>query len=166
MLAASALFTTAFTQDAGNSFAINTSNSLFAMEGGENFNSTSAVSVSSKVTSRFTGLFPGATQQQWAKGNTSYTVSFLNDGRKASASFTAKGVVNYIITDCTVEHLPAAFAKVIRNNYASYQLFKAREIEAHHTVAYQAILENSKSFITLKFTADGVEQVQEVKKRL
>ena len=64
-----------------------------------------------------------------------------------------------------MENLPAAFSKTITNKYASYHLFNAIEIAAYGTVAYQAILENSKDFITLKYTSEGVEEIQQVKKQ-
>ena len=91
-------------------------------------------------------------------------VSFLNNSRKAKASFSPKGILNYIITDCAMENLPEAFSKKIMNKYASYHLFNAIEIAAYSTVAYQAVLENSKGYITLKYTPDGVEEIQQVKK--
>ena len=64
-----------------------------------------------------------------------------------------------------MENLPAAFSKTITSNYASYHLFNAIEIAAYSTVAYQAILENSKDFITLKYTSEGIEEIQQVKKQ-
>lgn len=117
------------------------------------------------IVSKFSSLYPNATNLKWANSDNNYWVSFLNNSRKAKASFTPKGILNYTITDCAMENLPAAFSKSITNNYASYHLFNAIEIAAYSTVAYQAILENSKDFITLKYTSEGVEEIQQVKKQ-
>lgn len=114
---------------------------------------------------RFSALFPNASQQQWSTGADNYWVSFLNNGRKANASFTLKGQMMYTITVCTIEHLPAALSKTIKKEYPTYSLFNAIEIKAHGAVVYQAILENSHSFTTLKYTTDGVEEIQRVKKQ-
>ncbi len=64
-----------------------------------------------------------------------------------------------------MEHLPIAFSKSIKKDYASYHLFYAKEITAHGTVAYQAILEDSKGYVTLKYTSGGVKEIQQVKKQ-
>ena len=118
----------------------------------------------SLVTAKFSALFPTATSQKWTGGVDNCWVSFINSGRKVKASFTLEGKLNYAITDCAIQHLPATFSKIITDSYASYQLFNAIEITAHGTVAYQAILENSKGYITLKYTSEGVEEIQQVKK--
>jgi hypothetical protein len=127
-------------------------------------NSTTPVTVNVKTEARFEALFPKATNLVWSTGSNNYFVSFLNDGRKANASFTKKGKMNYLITECQAEQLPAAFRKAIKNDYAGYSFFNASEIKAHATVAHHAILENSTGFITLKYTSDGVEEIQQVKK--
>ncbi len=118
-----------------------------------------------KTEASFSNLFPNATKQQWVSSADNYWVSFVNNGRKAMASFTPKGKVNYIITECIMEHLPVAFSKSIIKDYAAYHLFNAKEISAHGTVAYEAILEDSKGYITLKYTSDGIEEIQQVKKQ-
>lgn len=117
------------------------------------------------ITAKFSTLFPTATSQKWTSGADNVWVSFLHDGQKASASFTPKGKLNYIITNCAMENLPAAFSKTITNQYAAYHLFNAIKIAAHGNVAYQAILEDSYGYITLKYTSEGIEEIQQVKKK-
>ena len=131
----------------------------------ENSNAKTADVADQLIASKFSSLFPNATNLKWANSADNYWVSFLNNNRKAKASFSPKGILNYIITDCAMENLPAAFSKTITNNYASYDLFNAIEIAAYSTVAYQAILENSKGYITLKYTSGGVEEIQQVSKQ-
>ena len=123
-----------------------------------------AVAANPKTEARFSTLFPNASNQQWIASADNYWVSFLHNGRKSNASFTPKGKMNYSITVCAMEHLPAAFSKTIKKEYAAYSLFNAIEIKAHGAVVYQAILENSTGFIKLKYTTDGVEEIQQVKK--
>ncbi len=123
-----------------------------------------AVAANAKTEARFSALFPNASNLHWSAGADNYWVSFLNNGRKANASFSPKGKMNYSITVCAMEHLPAAFSKTIEKEYAAYSLFNAIEIKAHSAVVYQAILENSNGFIKLKYTTDGVEEIQQVKK--
>ena len=131
----------------------------------ENSNTKTVDVADPLIVSKFSSLFPNATNLKWANSADNCWVSFLNNNRKAKASFTPKGILNYTITDCAMENLPAAFSKTITNKYASYQLFNAIEIAAYSTVAYQAILENSKGYITLKYTPEGVEEIQQVKKQ-
>lgn len=118
-----------------------------------------------KIEARFAALFPHASNLQWAAGTDNYWVSFLNKGRKASASFSPKGKMNYAITDCDMAHLPQAFTETIQKEYADYSLLKAVEIKAHNSVAYHAILEDANGYVTLKYTTDGVEKIQEVVKK-
>ncbi len=125
---------------------------------------TKVVEVSKQMEAKFANLFPNATEQKWTAAAENYFVSFLNDGRKANASISAKGNLNYVITECTLNQLPEDFSTKIKNNYAGYQLFHASEIKAHNAIAYQAVIENTTGFITLKYTADGIEEIQQVKK--
>lgn len=118
-----------------------------------------------KIEARFAALFPNATNLQWAAGADHYWVSFLNDGRKASASFTPKGKMNYAITVCDMAHLPEALCKMIQKEYTAYSLLQAIEIKAHDAVAYQAILEDANGYVTLKCTADGIEKIKLVAKQ-
>ncbi|MBA2745196.1 MAG: hypothetical protein H0U44_03120 [Flavisolibacter sp.] len=117
-----------------------------------------------EIEASFSALFPNASNSHWSAGADNYWVSFLNNGRKANASLTPNGKMKYIITVCALEHLPAALSKTIKKEYATYSLFNAIEIKAHGAVAYQAILENNNGFTTLKYTIDGVEEIQQVKK--
>ena len=112
----------------------------------------------------FSTLFPNATQQKWSSVGANSYISFDNNGRKANASFNAKGEMNYVITSCTTNQLPAAFSKTIKNDYAAYTLLHAKEIKAHGETAYQAVIESAQQFITLKYTTDGTEEIQIVKK--
>lgn len=113
----------------------------------------------------FSALFPNATQQQWKVTTENSFVSFLNSGRQARASFNEKGAMNYVITNCSILDLPAGFSNRIKTNYAAYKLFHAIEIKAYGETAYQAVIENASSFITLKYTVDGVEEIRLVKKQ-
>ncbi|NCU02816.1 MAG: hypothetical protein GXC73_02415 [Chitinophagaceae bacterium] len=123
--------------------------------------STTAI-VNSKTQASFAALFPNATNPVWATNDEFHFVTFSHNGRKASASFTTKGKMNYCIIDCSILHLPAAFSKIIQKEFAGYSLIKATEIKAYGTMAYQAILENNTGYKTLKFTEDGVEEIQQV----
>lgn len=110
----------------------------------------------------FKKLFPEATSEKWSATSKTGYVSFLNNGRKANASFNAKGKLNYLITECKVEHLPMEFRQSIRSNYSNYQLYYASEIKSNGVVIYEAILECSSNFMTLRFTEEGVEEIKTV----
>ena len=165
MLITVTLFSNAYAQDATAIAKVQTSwpNNNFSVK--ENNSIKTDFEANSVVTAKFSTLFPTATSQKWTGGADNCWVSFLNNGRKVKASFTLEGKLNYTIIDCAMDNLPAAFSKTILNEYASYQLFNAIEIAAHGTVAYQAILEDSKGYITLKYTSEGVEEIQQVKKQ-
>lgn len=130
----------------------------------EKNNHISAAVVNPITAAKFSTLFPAATNQKWTGKDNNVWVSFLNNGRKATASFTPKGKMNYVITDCAMEQLPESFRKTISKEYASYSLYNAIEIKAYDAVAYQVVLENASTYITLKFTSEGVEEIQQLKK--
>lgn len=123
-----------------------------------------SLTVNPAIKSLFLTLFPHATAQQWSLNGSNNFVSFLNNGRKASACFSAKGKMTYSITACDAEQLPKDFSKKINKDYKAYSLFHATQISAFGETAYHAILENTTGFITLKYTSDGIEETQTVKK--
>jgi hypothetical protein len=116
------------------------------------------------IAAKFSAMFPAATSAQWSSTKDNLWVSFVHNGRKGSASFTPQGKVNYVIVDCAMEQLPKAFGASIKKDYPLYSVYNAVEIKAHDAVAYQVVLENPVSFITLKYTSQGVEEIQRVKK--
>lgn len=118
--------------------------------------------VSSAAMLKFATLFPDATNENWSTNATNGYVSFLNNGRKANASFSAKGKLSYLITECKMEHLPIAFRQSIRSNYSNFQLYYASEIKSNGIVVYEAILESTSNFVTLRFNEDGVEEIKTV----
>lgn len=165
MLITGTLFSNAYAQDATAIATVQTSGPNNNFDAKENNTIKTDLEANPVVAAKFSALFPTASTQKWSAGTDNYWVSFLNNGRKVKASFTQAGKLNYAITDCAIQHLPATFSKTITDIYSSYQLFNAIEITAHGTVAYQAILEDSKGYVTLKYTSDGVEEIQQVKKQ-
>ena len=124
-----------------------------------------SVAPNEKIEVSFNALFPNATNPLWsATGDNNFYVSFFNNGRKANASFTVKGKMNYCITDCSIENLPASFRKTIKKQYPGHRLLKATELKAHGSVVYEAVMETSKGFKTLKYTEEGIEEIR-VKKQ-
>ncbi len=139
----------------------NASNIIIANEN----NSTKIIDVADPfIVTKFTALYPNATNVKWVSGADNFLVTFLNNGRKASASFNAKGELNYVITDCSMSQLPGDFSKSIKKDYTSYHLFNAKEITTNNSTVYQAVLENAKGFITIKYSTDGIEVIQQVRK--
>lgn len=112
----------------------------------------------------FSSQFPLAANPQWTSSKDNLWVSFSNNGRKGSASFTLKGKMNYSILNCTIDQLPGSLSKTIKKQYASYRLIDASQIEAYDAIAYQVVLESASDFITLKYTGDGVEETERIKK--
>lgn len=165
ILVAIVFFNNSFAQQMYAHASLKTSEANRTVYADENNNTKIDEVTNPLITTKFSALFPNATNLKWTASTDNFWVTFLNNGRKANASFTLKGKLNYIITDCAMENLPGAFSKTITNEYASYHLFNAREIKAYGSVVYQAILEDSKGYITLKYTSEGVEQIQQVKKQ-
>lgn len=120
--------------------------------------------LNAKTEARLMELYPQASEVVWSKMQDNYYVSFLNQGRKAKASFSAKGKMNYCITECSAQQLPADLLSTIRKEYTGYTVFNSVEINAHNTTAYQAIIENNVGFITLRYSSNTVEEVEQVKK--
>lgn len=118
-----------------------------------------------KLMKRFSALFQNNSNQQWTEVNQTLFVSFINNnGQKARACFTKDGIMNYAITDSDWKQLPEELQQHIKSNYPGYTVFNAIEIEAYNTTAHQVILEDVDGFITLKSTADGVEEITHVSK--
>lgn len=117
-----------------------------------------------KLMKRFSALFQNSSNQQWTEVNQNLFVSFINNGKKARASFTKDGIMNYVITDSDLKQLPSGLQQHIKNNYPGYTVFNAIEIEAYNTTAQQVILKDADGFITLKSTPDGVEEISHVSK--
>lgn len=116
------------------------------------------------LVAKLSALFPKSTNQQWRQLSNGYYVTFINNGEKANASFSLQGDMNYVITNCKMEHLPTAFRNTILKKYSGYKLANAIEINAYNAVAHQAILENASGFVTLKATSQGIEEVRYHKK--
>lgn len=112
----------------------------------------------------FSRLFPDAREIKWSPLAKGQAVFFQNQGQKVQAGFDTKGRLNYVLTTLTKEQLPAELLKAIHSGYNSYELISAKEIKAHGEIASYAILESSTDFVTLKFTKDGVELEQRVRK--
>ncbi len=165
MLLIATLFTNSYAQKATSIAAVQPSYIHNTLNVEENTGTKVDPTANAAVSAKFATIFPTATEQKWTASDDNYWVSFVNNGRKTKASFTLKGKLNYIITNCSMENLPAAFSKTITSKYASYSLFNAIEINAHETVTYQAVVEDGKGFITLKYTSEGVEELQQVKKQ-
>lgn len=117
-----------------------------------------------KFVAALAALFPSATAQTWRLFNGCYHVSFQNNNQKARAVFSAKGKLNYALSDCGKAHLPASLKQAIEKDYAAYQVVNSVQINAYGTVAHQALLESGAEYVTLKATEDGVEVVDRVKK--
>ena len=91
----------------------------------ENSNAKTVDVADALIVSKFSSLYPNVINPKWANTSNNYWVSFLNNNRKAKASFSPKGILNYIITDCAMENLPISFSNTITKKYASYHLFNA-----------------------------------------
>ena len=127
-----------------------------------NVNTTTTTALAhpdAKLTGTLARHFPQATQQQWWQHGDGFYVQFLNNGQKARAVLNKKAALQYAITDCSLDQLPQLLRKTMADEYEGYTLKHAIAINAHSTVAYQAVLENEQGYITLKATGDQVEAV-------
>ncbi|MEO7049551.1 MAG: hypothetical protein ABI091_29885, partial [Ferruginibacter sp.] len=117
-----------------------------------------------RLSEKFTAMFPTALNQQWSNDNNGYWVSFNEEGRKKRAGFDNKLQLNYVITDCNLDQLSNEFRQFISKNYTEYQLLNAIEINAFGEQIQEAILQNDSTFITLKSTKDGIEEIKKINK--
>ena len=117
-----------------------------------------------KVSATFNRLFKAAGEVQWIINGQTSEANFITNGRKTKAVFAANGTLTYAITGCSLQQLPAALQTQIQKQYAGYSLLNAVEIMAYDAVAYQVILENETGYVTLKSTAEGVEEINTVTK--
>ncbi|MGN6416521.1 MAG: hypothetical protein ACTHMC_03445 [Pseudobacter sp.] len=118
-----------------------------------------------KLKNAFARLFPDATNQQWVSNEAgSYFVSFLQHGRSSRASFSRKGLMNYMIAEAGAATLPAALATTINKQYSGYKLLKALEVHAFEAISWQVVLEDASGYVTLQHVNGVTEQVQQLKK--
>ncbi|MEO6705791.1 MAG: hypothetical protein ABIN04_08090 [Ginsengibacter sp.] len=113
---------------------------------------------------RFSHSFQDAGNQQWTETDNYLFVSFINKGKKARACFTKEGTMNYVITDCDPEQLPASLQQRVKTDYPGYSIFNAKEVNAYNTTTHQVILEDADRFITIISTNEGVEETNTVNK--
>jgi hypothetical protein len=118
-----------------------------------------------RLMKRFSRLFQNASNQSWIEVNQILFVSFLKNGQKTRACFTKDGSMNYAITDYNLKRLPAGLQQYIKTHHPCYTVLNAIEIQAYNTTVHQVILENAGGFVTLKSTADGVEETSHVSKQ-
>lgn len=124
-----------------------------------------APGASLRLKNAFARLFPDATHQQWVSNEAgSYFVSFLQHGRISRASFTRKGLLNYMIAEAGAASLPAALAATISKQYSGYKLLKALEVHAFESISWEVVLEDSAGYVTLRHINGVTEQVQQLKK--
>jgi hypothetical protein len=117
-----------------------------------------------KLLKSFNNLFPTAGNELWSRLDNNYFVSFEKNGNKSRASFNSKGLLNYIISTCNVQNLPEAFQQTISKKYSAYTMYNASQIKAYETEVYQAILENSTGFITLRFSEEETTEISKINK--
>jgi len=120
--------------------------------------------LSVKLQDHFSILFPNAEHSKWSQKDNTFYVSFSNEGKKIQASFDANGRLNYTITNCSKEQLPANLQQYLQKNYGEYDLFHAKQINAYDAVSYEVILENADHFVTIRSTRDGIEKIKQVNK--
>ena len=117
-----------------------------------------------KLVRNFSKLFPSTENVAWSKLDNNFFVSFEKDGQPASAVFSNKGLLNYTITACNLQQLPASLQQKISKKYNGYDLFHASQIFSNGTQAYSIVLENSGGYVTLLHTEDGTEETRKVNK--
>jgi hypothetical protein len=120
--------------------------------------------LNAKLQDRFSTVFPNAENTRWSEKDNTFYVSFSNEGKKTYASFDVNGQLNYTITECSREQLPAKLQKYLQKNYGEYDWFHAKQINAYDAVSYEVILENADHFITIRATRDGIEKFKQVNK--
>ena len=117
-----------------------------------------------KLIRNFSQLFPTTEKVSWSKMNNGFYASFDKDGQHTSAVFTNNGLLNYTITSCSLEQLPATLQQSISKKYNGYRLFNASQIRSNGTEAYNVVLENANGFVTLQHTEDGTAEIKKVNK--
>lgn len=127
-------------------------------------NSVSTVVPASAILARFNSIYPSAEGAIWYCTEQFNYASFLNAGHRINVSFAPDGKLNYSIAACEMSQLPESFKKIIKREYKDAQILNTKRIEAYGRTAFWAVLENLSQFVVLKYTNDGVEEVQRVKK--
>ena len=117
-----------------------------------------------KLIWNFTQIFPTTTNVVWSKLDNNYFVSFEKDGQPSSAVFTNKGALNYTITNCSMEQLPASLKHKMSEKYNGYNLFHASQIVSNGTESYSVVMENTTGFVTLLHSENETEETRRVDK--
>lgn len=127
-------------------------------------NETTLAETHPKLIRKFSQLFPVTGNVAWSKLDDNFYVSFEKDGQTASAVFTEKGALNYLVNTCSLQQLPASLQQKISNKYNGYDLFHASQIFSNGTESYSVVLENATGFVTLLHAEDETEETHRVDK--
>jgi len=118
--------------------------------------SQSQTDLPSKVTDAFNQKFPDATMVKWDKENDNeWEAEFKMEGKEYTASFDQTGVWMETEYEISVEDIPAAVAKTLETEFASYSIEKSEVTETLEGKVYEFELKKGKDELAISIDTNG-----------
>ena len=118
----------------------------------------------SKVARKFFLLFPDAVNPSWIKETGFLYVTFVNNGNKATASFSPKGSMNYCISYIPESAFPADLLQKVKGSYPADEIFSIKEIMTEEITMHEIVLQNSQHFTVVSLTPNGISEIRKIKR--
>lgn len=117
-----------------------------------------------KVARKFFLLFPDAVNPSWIKETEFLYVTFVNNGNKATASFSPKGSMNYCISYIPESAFSADLLQKVKGSYPADEIFSIKEIMTEEMTMHEIVLQNSEHFTVISLTPNGISEIRKIKK--
>lgn len=127
--------------------------------------STFAFVPNDKVLRSFNTTFLNVDEVKWFDHSDTYEVSFVQKGIRANVKYDLDGNFLSSTRYYKAEDLPTSILCKINKKYADKTIFGVTELTNNDEVNYYVKLEDAKTWITLKVTANGQMELHEKYKK-
>ena len=117
-----------------------------------------------KVARKFFLLFPDAVNPSWIKETGFLYVTFLNNGNKATASFSPKGSMNYCISYIKEADFPADLLQKVKGSYPADEIFSIKEIMTEEMTMHEIVLQNTQHYTVISLSPNGISEIRQIRK--
>jgi hypothetical protein len=114
--------------------------------------------------SGFTREFPGAQNIKWSTINNTQKVVFTLNGLTTKVFYDQQGKFSYSLTTYAAEQLPEEILRNVYQTYKKYKIISAKEVRSQEQASFHIILENDRSYKTIKVSNNHIEQIQRLQK--
>jgi len=121
--------------------------------------------ISEKVLKAFKETFSNAEQVIWDEYDTYYSVKFKQTAIDTRVKYNKNGEIMETTRYYLEQNLPPFILAKVKKRYADKKVFGVTEISSDSELAYYIVLEDEKTWLTIKADAYGSLQVHEKLKK-